>query len=234
MPASASCSEAGRPQAIVFDVDGTLVDTLPAVHSALNAVLGMAGHAAADHRLVRRHFSAGMHGLLKAALAAGDGVGDASRSTPVDPALEAAFGQAYLDRVADLARPFDGVAAMLADLAGRGLRLGVCSNGASAALQRMLSAFGWQSHFSVVVDAGNARALKPSPAPLQQVLHGLQAQPADAWLVGDSELDGRCARAAGCRFVWVACGYGGDEAAAMAHSRLADPADLPALLAGVG
>lgn len=229
MPASASCSELRRPQAIVFDVDGTLVDTLPAVHSALNAVLDAAGRAPADLRLVRRHFSAGMRGLLQAACAAHPGAGDAGRAAAD---LEAAFGHAYVERVAELARPYAGVDRMLDELADRGLRLGLCSNGAAAALQRMLSVFGWQRHFGAVVHAGNAHALKPSPAPLQQVLQMLKVPAGDAWMVGDSALDARCAQAAGCPFAWVACGYGGDEAAAWAQWRLAHPAALAQLLAG--
>lgn len=224
MPASASCSELQRPQAIVFDVDGTLVDTLPAVHAALGRVLADAGLAPMALDQVRQHFSAGMAGLLTSALAQAGAAGDAA----LQQRVAGQFTPHYLNCVADLARPYAGVDTLLRTLQARGYPLALCSNGAGDALQRMLGHFGWQRLFSAVVDAGNARALKPSAAPLLQVLRPLQVAPAQAWLVGDSALDAQCARAAGSPFVWVASGYGDAAVGVDALARLASP---PALLA---
>lgn len=225
MRARGSSSDRPSVRAIVFDVDGTLVDTLPAVQSALDEVLERTGRPAIDRALVRQHFSAGMDGLLRFALR----VSGATVSSEESHALGQQLTQTYVNRLPDLARPFAGTQAMLLALTDHGHRLALCSNGNADALGCMLDAFGWRSHFAAVVDAGNATALKPSAAPLLQVLQALDMTPADAWMVGDSEFDAECAAAAGTVFLWAAWGYGDSNVGARSDWQLGRPGDLPPL-----
>ena len=120
---------------------------------------------------------------------------------------------------------------MLRTLATRGHRLGVCSNSPGRAIDALLSRAGWSGLFDVVIHADNARQLKPSAEPLRQVLTAMGGLPArEAWLIGDSAMDSRCAAAAGSPFVWFSSGYGRPEVGDPMHAQIARPTELLSLL----
>ncbi len=205
MTAGASCSELPWPKVLVFDVDGTLIDTLAPMRQALNEVLAARALPPWSEAEVRAHLSLGQQGLLAAALRSGG-----RRPLPADErAGQARLLQRYLTLAPLHARSYPGALALLQQARAAGCRLAVCSNAAGPVLQALFEALGWQGFFETVVHAGNAAALKPSGRPLQQVLAQLDTEPAQAWLVGDSALDAACAQAAGCAFVWFSGGYGG-------------------------
>lgn len=207
MTAGASISEPPlpAPQVLVFDVDGTLIDTLRPMRQALNEVLAAIGLQPWSEAAVRDHLSLGLQGLLRTALrsAAELPPGDCDRAS-LSQLL-----QRYLVLAPRQARCYEGASAMLDQARAAGCRLAVCSNAAGPVLQALFEAQGWHSRFDAVVHAGNAVALRPSGQPLMQVLAQLGVSPAQAWLIGDSALDAACAQAAGCAFVWFSGGYGG-------------------------
>lgn len=215
------------PQALVFDVDGTLIDTLVPMAQALNESLASIGRAAQDLASVRGQLSLGMDGLLAAALRAGGGL-----PIGVDTGLlRAEMLRSYRALAPAMSRSYPGAEAFLRQAHQRGFRLAVCSNASGAVLQDLLERFGWQTLFETVVHADNAQALKPSGLPLRQALVALDVTPSRAWLVGDSELDAGCAQAAGCPFVWFSGGYGAPATAQPVHARVDDFGALTALLA---
>lgn len=192
MPALASPSELRGLRALVFDVDGTLIDTLPAVQAALNEVLQALGEPPLTREAVRERLSQGLPGWLPPHLSAHQ------------PLLL----QRYQAHALHLARPYPQAEALLDAARAAGLLLAVCSNGPGEVLQALLQRFAWQAHFAHLVHADNAQALKPEATPLLQALQALGCAPEQAWLVGDSDLDAACAQAAGCGFAWFSQGYG--------------------------
>lgn len=205
MTAGASTSDRVAPRALVFDVDGTLIDTLRPMRQALNEVLVSVGRVPWNEVAVRQRLSLGMAGLLSAAL---DDGGPGAPAAGARPALMDALLTRYRALAPAQARPYADAEATLRRCRARGCRLAVCSNADGTVLQALLASFGWRELFETVVHAGNALALKPSGLPLRQALAQLGVAPHEAWLVGDSALDARCAQAAGCRFVWFSGGYG--------------------------
>lgn len=220
MPARGLIFERQPPRVLVFDVDGTLIDTLPPMRQALNEVLQDNGRPPWTVQAVREKLSLGLDGLLAHALRAD--------SPEPDLAMEQAARTALLLRYAELAAvqacAYPGADAVLRQAREAGHRLAVCSNAAGLVLQRLFDALGWRDLFEASVHAGNALALKPSGLPLQQALNMLCASASEAWLIGDSALDASCAEAVGCGFVWFSAGYGSARpASAMAQvDRLPD------------
>jgi phosphoglycolate phosphatase len=191
---------------LVFDVDGTLLDTLRPMRQALNEVLVSIGQVPWREQAVREQLSLGLNGLLAAALR-GDGVPPGAAA---ERELQAELLRRYVALAPAQARRYPAADELLKQARAAGCRLAVCSNADGTVLHRLFDHFGWQHLFECVVHAGNALALKPSGLPLQQTLATLGVGPHEAWLVGDSALDARCAQAVGCAFVWFSGGYGGD------------------------
>jgi len=203
MTAVDSRSSPQRPRALVFDVDGTLIDTLRPMHTALNDVLTSEGLAPWGLQAVRDQLSLGLDGLLDAALR----TPAAARANDRE-SLRARLLDRYLRIVPHEARCYPRADALLRRARDGGYRLAVCSNASGPVLALLLERFGWTTLFDCVVHAGNAAALKPSGLPLRQALSVVDVPPDEAWMIGDSALDARCAQAAGCAFVWFSPGYG--------------------------
>ncbi|MDT8344365.1 MAG: phosphoglycolate phosphatase [Thermohalobaculum sp.] len=189
-----------RARAVVFDLDGTLVDSAPDIHAAANVMLAALGRAPLDLGRVTSFVGNGVAKLVERCL---DATGGA------DAALGAhAFGifrEAYHAAPASLTRPYPGVEAALDALAGAGCRLGLCTNKPEGPTRQVLDALGLARHFGAVVGGDTLAVMKPDPAPLRLCLDRLGAGP--ALYVGDSETDAATARAAGLPFALFTRGY---------------------------
>lgn len=188
-------------EVLVFDLDGTLVDSGPDIRGTLDLALrdcGIAGVAEDDW--------VNLHSPLA------DIVRDALARHQASAAHSEAVLMAYRQRLArsryERSIPYAGVKDFLSDCQRRGHRLAVCTNKAHAEALNMLVHFGLHDFFHGVVGADCARLPKPDAAPLELLLERLQAQPAQAVLVGDTHVDALCARNAGVDFVWHRPGYG--------------------------
>jgi phosphoglycolate phosphatase len=221
---------AGPLRAILFDLDGTLLDTAADITSALN-------HALADQRLgsfseaqVREMIGRGVPTLIERALA--------RLGTPgsVDLArLLERFDEHYdrlLDRGEYQARVYPGVAQGLSELFARGLRLAVVTNKRKQAAVSLLARLGLSEWIQVVVGGDSCAFRKPRPEPLLRACEALKVAPGQALMVGDSETDVLAARAAGMAIVCVPYGYneGADPRALACDVLLESLGDLPALL----
>ncbi|MBL8697147.1 MAG: phosphoglycolate phosphatase [Alphaproteobacteria bacterium] len=209
--------------AVIFDLDGTLVDSAPDLVGALDALLrefgrdpvGAAGRTMIGDgaaKLVERGFMA--RGGLPLAL----------------PELSRRFVEIYESRLTELTRPFAGVDATLTALRARGLGLGVCTNKPDRATRVLLDALDLARHFTAVVGGDGVR--KPAPDPVHRTLAGLGASADRTLFVGDSPVDLAAARAAGTPVVLVSFGYTATPARALgADAVIDDFAALPGLLA---
>jgi phosphoglycolate phosphatase len=228
--ASGSTVVAARWDAVVFDLDGTLVDTAPDLHAHLNemlADLGRPGFALED---VRPMIGDGARMLLRRGL-------DASGGMPEGVDLEALFTEfllRYTARPLRFGAIFAGVEPILEALARAGTRLGVCTNKPQAPTDRLLAELDLARHFSVVIGGDSLAVRKPDPGHLQAVLDRLGARPGRAVLVGDSANDVRAAAATGVPCILVSFGYTETPARALGAARVIDHmSELPEALASL-
>jgi phosphoglycolate phosphatase len=207
--------------AIVFDLDGTLVDTAPDLIGTLNFLLAREGVAPLALSQARAMIGQGARVLIaKGFEAAGQSL-DAERLSR----LFDAFIAHYRGRIAEESRPFDGVAQALDALAAAGARLGVCTNKPTDLSIALLEALGLAGRFAAIVGPDRVSAPKPSGAHLMETLALMGGTPGRAVMVGDSISDAGSARAAGAALVLVSFGYTDTPAAALGADVVIDHFD---------
>lgn len=196
-----------RISKIIFDLDGTLIDSAQLTARIVDRMLAERGAAArADRALIRRMDAIGGEAMIAAAL------GVHSR----DPAREIEEFRAIhktIDVPGDL--PFAGVRAALRDLSEAGVVLAICSNKPQFLCERILGELGLAEHFAAIIGSAPGRARKPDPDSARKALQGVGGTPEDTLYCGDSAIDLATARAAGLHAVLVSWGYGTEEALAL-------------------
>lgn len=209
--------------AIVFDLDGTLVDSAPDIAAAANRLLEEMTLAPLPVPLLTSFIGHGIPDLVHRVMAA--------RGLPRErhKALNARMIALYSERPAELSRPYPGVPEMLARLAGKGHRLGVCTNKYRGLSLAILEALDLARHFDVVIGGDSLAVKKPDPAPLHAAFERLGAT---GLYVGDSEVDAETAAAAGCDFALFTEGYRKAGIETLPHAfAFDDHGALPDLLA---
>jgi phosphoglycolate phosphatase len=193
-------------RAVLFDLDGTLLDTAGDIAVALNRSLVDAGRAAVSAASVRHWVGRGAAALVRRALA--------SRGEAADDAACDALVESFLGHYAGLhatgestARAYPGVAQALPALRGRGLRLAVVTNKQHSLAVDALAGAGLADWLDLVVGGDTCRRRKPDPEPLEHACRVLGLLPAQAVMVGDSMNDVTAARSAGMPVVCVPYGY---------------------------
>ncbi|MGO9484357.1 MAG: phosphoglycolate phosphatase [Rhodomicrobium sp.] len=189
------------PQAVVFDLDGTLIDSAHDLADALNYALDVRHLAPFPVAQVKEMVGGGIPKLVERALRA-HGVADVELLP-----LAADFVNYYGKNLVRRTTLFEGAAELLEMLKGEGRRLGLCSNKQHAFTVEIVEELGIAKYFSAVAGEREGHRRKPDPAPLLEVLHALQISPQDAVMVGDSSADVECAKAAGVVPVVVSFGY---------------------------
>ena len=188
---------------LVFDLDGTLVDTAPDLINALNFVLDREGLPPVPLQSARNMIGAGARKLIERGLELEGriaGVDDISR-------LTADFIDYYAAHIADASRPFDGRENALDDLQSLGFRFAVCTNKLEWLSKRLLDQLGLSSRFSAICGADTFGVSKPDPAILQQTILRAGGQLSSAIMVGDAGPDIGVARRAGIPVIGVEFGY---------------------------
>lgn len=197
---------AGRVRAIGFDLDGTLLDTLPDIAAAANGMLAEMGRAPVPSDTVRSYIGDGIARLTRRLLT-GSLDGEPPRHE-FDRAL-GVFERLYFDRVSEDTRPFDGVPSALVELRERAIRLACVTNKAHRFTEALLRKQGLFELFDIVISGDSLARRKPDPLPLLHCFDRLGVSAAEFLYVGDSANDVAAARAAGCRVVCVPYGYTG-------------------------
>jgi phosphoglycolate phosphatase len=185
---------------LIFDLDGTLVHSLPGIAASLNRALagmGMPGH---PDEAVRSFVGNGAHILATRALPPG--------STDADvETLEAAFKADYAKTWPTGSLPYPGIVELLRQLQDRGELLGVLSNKPHPFTTEMVAALFPGIHFTAVVGQKPGVPHKPDPAPALALATELGVPPGSCFIIGDSTIDLETAHHAGMRSVAVTWGY---------------------------
>ncbi len=189
---------------IIFDLDGTLVDTAPDLIAVTDIMLEGMGCPPVPREAGRIAAGQGAKALMTAGLRAHD------RPLPDEaewPELIGRFIALYEARIAELSRPFDGVAEFLHMAREEGARLAVCTNKKDFLAEKLLSALGLAEHFAAITGGNTAGIGKPDPAPVLHCLRQAGGSPGRAVIIGDSLADILAARAAGVASALAAWGY---------------------------
>ncbi|MDK3017221.1 phosphoglycolate phosphatase [Pseudodonghicola flavimaris] len=211
--------------AIVFDLDGTLIDSAPDIHAALNQVMTEAGGSPFDLATVISFIGGGVPLLVERALQA------QGRPMAEHATLTARMLQVYGAASAVRTRLYPGLPETLETLRAAGHALGICTNKPEAPARDILDAFDLTRFFPVIIGGDTLAVKKPDPAPLEAAYAALPAGP--RIYVGDSETDAETARRAGVPFLLFTEGYRKSPVEALPHrARFDDYAGFPALLAG--
>jgi phosphoglycolate phosphatase len=216
-----------QPTAIVWDLDGTLVDSAPDLAAALNTVLDMRGFFRLSLDEVRTMIGNGVPKLVERGFNA---VGVRPDPAQLDE-LIAMFVKEYRQCATDKTRPYPGIVETLQELLGMNIPMGVCTNKPEAFTRQILEGLGLSGYFSSVVGGDTTSTKKPDPEPVLACLRGLVAVPALSLMIGDSVHDVRAARAAGVTIGVVPWGYRAAPVETLgADFVLHDPAGLPGMI----
>jgi len=195
-----------RPSAVLFDLDGTLLDTAGDIALALSRAFADHGHLAPPPAAVRQMIGKGAPVLVERAVAAqGLVLGAAAQATLLDGFFHHYGRLQDLDECA--AEPYPGAREALASLHAAGLPLGVVTNKYHRFATGLLRRLGLAGYLRVVVGGDTCERRKPNPMPLLHACAQLGVAPATALMVGDSRNDAEAARAAGMPVVLVPYGY---------------------------
>ncbi len=189
-------------RAVVFDLDGTLVDSRADIARSLAYMLAELGHPPRPLGEIFTYIGDGLRMLVLRGLPEG------ARTEPeIERGLDV-FRAHYALHATDETRPYPGVVETLDALREGGARLAIVTNKRGEAARQVVKQLGLAPRFDVVLGGGDVPALKPDPAGLLACCAQLTVAPGDAWYVGDLPLDIATARAAGCRVAAAAWGYG--------------------------
>ena len=210
---------------IVFDLDGTLIDTAPDLINALNFILGREGLPAVPLHSARNLIGGGARRLIERGLE----LEDRSASVEDINRLTNDFIDYYAAHIADASRPFEGLDGALDDLSARGYRFAVCTNKLEWLSKLLLDRLGMSSRFSAICGADTFGVSKPDPVILQQTVARAGGHLSYAIMVGDAGPDVGVARRAGIPVIGVEFGYTEVPIADLKPDRLiAHMRDLPA------
>lgn len=214
-----------RP-AIVFDLDGTLVDTAPDLAAAMNAVLKEAGRKPLPLDTVRHLVGRGARTLIERGFTA---TGAPAAEDKLDIYVKS-FLAHYRENI-ETSRPFPNVPETLARLQ-KNAALGVCTSKPQEFADMLLKKIGLARFFGDVHGAGRSAYVKPDPRHFTDVVAALGASQAHALMVGDSGTDVELARAAGVPVILVSYGYTSEPARALGADAVVDDfSELPETIA---
>ena len=191
--------------AVIFDLDGTLLDTVPDLHAAVCAMLADLGRPALPEEAIRCYVGRGIANLVKRSLA--DSLDAAEDDSPAPADALASFRRHYARENGRRAQLFPGVLEGLQAIRAQGLPMAVATNKSDAFTRPLLEMTGLAGFFSVVVSGDSLPKHKPDPMSLVWTCGRLGVSPADTLFIGDSVNDFLAARAACCRVFLLPYGY---------------------------
>lgn len=216
-----------RIEGVLFDLDGTLLDSAPDLYATLVRQCAEEGVEAPAYATVRAVVSRGSRAILRSAF------GD--RGEAAIEALVPRYLSLYEQGMAEDTHAFDGIEALLAQLEQQGIRWGVVTNKPGFLTDPLLARIGWTSRAAAVVSGDTLPVKKPDPAPVFLACERAGIDPAHSLFVGDDRRDVLAGAAAGLYTVAVRWGYldGGDPDDWQADAVIDHPDQLARMVAGV-
>lgn len=188
---------------IVFDLDGTLVDTAPDLHASLCHSFKQKGLEAVSLDTIRHCIGHGAKFMIqRSAELSGISLTDDDVTE-----LHALFLDYYVKHIADLSKPFDGILECLDYCQSRNARLAVCTNKTQMLAEEVLNTLDLTKYFHSIVGADRASEKKPSAAHINEAVGLADGFLENAIMVGDSSTDGFAAQASGVPFILMTYGY---------------------------
>jgi len=215
---------ARRLHAVLFDLDGTLVDSAPDLVDTVVWLRAQHGLDPIETSGLGMLASRGALGLIEA--------GFSDRADLDRAALREQFLAHYTRHLWVRSRPYEGVEPLLDALRERQIALAVVTNKPTALARAVIEAAGWQKRFDCLVGGGCTALPKPHPAPVLEACRRLAIAPGDTWMIGDDRRDIEAGRRAGSLTIAAAWGYlaGDDPAGWNAHQIVSAPDELHSLL----
>ena len=215
---------------LVFDLDGTLIDTAPDLVETLNVIFAREGLPPVPFAKARKLIGGGARAMIVR------GVEAESRllsATQIERLFDE-FIAYYTEHIADRSRPFPGLTETLDTLAQQGHRFAVCTNKLERLSVRLLQQLDLASRFAVICGQDTFGVQKPDPDVLRRTILAAGGSPERAILIGDSETDVRTAKSAGIPIVAVDFGYTERPVAEFQPDRIISHlAELPSMLAAL-
>lgn len=194
-------------RAVLFDLDGTLIDSAAGIAEAVNRTLAELGLAREPEALIRDWIGDGANVLLQRALA------HAGADVPQGPAFERVYARLmhhYRDSLPLQAVAYPGAEQTLRALRAQDVKVALCTNKPERFIAPLLHALQWQDLFDAIVGGDTLTERKPDALPLRTIAEGFDLQMEQCLMVGDSATDAGAAQAAGMPLVMVAFGYARD------------------------
>ena len=184
---------------VLFDLDGTLLDTAPDLVDALNRVCAERNHPAPDFKLACRYVSTGAAGLIRLAFPDADAA--------MVENLRIRLVDLYAENVCVLTKPYPGMEKLLEQIESLGKTWGVVTNKPAALTEPLMKAIGLTNRSACIVSGDTLPQRKPDPAPIMHALDLIDCLPAVALYVGDAPQDIAAGQAAGVKTIAVSWGY---------------------------
>lgn len=210
-------------ECVIFDLDGTLMDTAGDLASACNYTLEKYGFRKVSESQLQTRAAAGMTAMLKLGVPETE-FGRAG----LESSMRSCFAARYREQICLRTRPFKGICELLCLLHSRGLRLAVASSKYEELAVKLLSEFSFFPWFCLVLGGDSLPHGKPHPEPLLRAMNAAGCTPQTSIYAGDHPNDIKAAQAAGCRSCAVLWGYGSEAElrAANADILLKHPLEL--------
>ena len=215
---------------IVFDLDGTLIDTAPDLIHTLNLILTQEGLPAIPYAAARNLIGGGAQVMIQRALTA-----EGKDATEAEmERLYAAFIAYYSEHIADRSRPFPGLGPALDDIDAAGFKLAVCTNKLEWLSLRLLKALDLTQRFAAICGPDTFGVQKPDPEVFRRTVWRAGGEPDRAIMIGDSRTDIHTARAAHVPVIAVDFGYTDVPIASLQPDRIISSfSELPAAISGL-
>ena len=206
------------PTAIIWDLDGTLIDSAPDLAWALNTLLCSRGYLPIEEDRVRTMIGDGVAKLVSRGFSAAGAAVAAPRLQP----LVAQFMRIYLDCATEKTQLYPSARSVLQHFHDAGIAQGICTNKPEEVTTKILTNLAVVRYFSVIVGGDTTAAKKPDPLPLRACLTALKANSQMSVMIGDSAVDVATARAVGMRVGIVRHGYARSTVASLGADFLID------------
>ncbi|MGL4992877.1 MAG: HAD family hydrolase [Bacteroidales bacterium] len=186
---------------VIFDLDGTLINTLTDIAESTNYALKKHGYATHPEDDYRYMVGNGIEPLIRRALPE-----EARRKETIER-LMADFKEYYLEHGEDFTKPYAGVVELLAELKSRGVKMAVATNKFQAAAEELVPRFFGESTFDIVLGQRDGIATKPDPIIVEQIISELGVAKEEVLYLGDTSVDMQTAVRAGIKAIGVTWGF---------------------------